>query len=227
MIEAIPKEICILVRVFNLGSGSPEVAFFLDPWECFMASQISLEAEGRYVARIRKNKWFAWLSLYLWRLLFIYCRGGSPYFTYRLQLTPAYKIDLLPQKFVVIAWEYLQQSKDQLLCYSASPKQEGSWHPDSARWFSYSAHYCIPWYVAPTCPCVSYFLTFPHLSSIWYFVFVSKNKISRPYSICDITKELNRCHTIPSCYQTLRKTGNTIMNIKRLKEDGYWDAPHL
>ncbi|KAF2181798.1 hypothetical protein K469DRAFT_752658 [Zopfia rhizophila CBS 207.26] len=49
------KEICLMVRVFNLGTQEPGVSFYLDPFGLFLRDQMKLEAETMYVGRIRRR----------------------------------------------------------------------------------------------------------------------------------------------------------------------------
>jgi hypothetical protein len=47
----IPADALILVRVFNIES-TPQVNFFVDPWELYLAKKLRLKATGSYVGRV-------------------------------------------------------------------------------------------------------------------------------------------------------------------------------
>ncbi|KAI1377524.1 hypothetical protein F4677DRAFT_39179 [Hypoxylon crocopeplum] len=50
-----PRNVCILARVFRLGSEDQNVMFFLDPWSWFTKQKLSVEAEDLYIGRVLRS----------------------------------------------------------------------------------------------------------------------------------------------------------------------------
>src|SRR5437773_1869906 len=50
-----PNDVCILVRVFNISTdlkSSPNIRFYMDPWEMFLANRLRLNAVGGFVGGV-------------------------------------------------------------------------------------------------------------------------------------------------------------------------------